>query len=224
MTDFKAVFWDFGGVFTSSPFTAFNRFEREQGLPENFIRTLNSINPDTNAWARYERNTIDLAQFDRLFEQESRAAGHPIPGSTVVELLYGELCPLMPAALRYCRAAGLRNACLTNNMQLSDDAMAAIARQRAAVFDEVRELFDLILESSKTGVRKPDPQFYRIACERLDVCPAQVVYLDDLGINLKPARALGMSTIKVIEPLQALRELEQLLELPLLKTINPEND
>jgi putative hydrolase of the HAD superfamily len=222
MTDFKAVFWDFGGVFTSSPFAAFRRYEQEHGLPKDFIRRVNTTNPDSNAWAQYERNTIGLAQFDQLFEQESRAAGHALPGSKIIELLYGELRPQMVAALHCCRDAGLRNACLTNNMHLDDDALAAIAHKRAAVFDEVKSLFDLVLESSKAGVRKPDPQFYRIACEQLAVQPAAVVFLDDLGINLKPARALGMTTIKVAEPEAALQQLGNLLNLPILTTIAAE--
>jgi putative hydrolase of the HAD superfamily len=108
-------------------------------------------------------------------------------------------------------------------MHLGDDALAAAARKRAAVFDEAKQLFDLVLESSKAGVRKPDPRFYQLACEQLDVQPAEVVFLDDLGINLKPARALGMTTIKVVEPETALQQLENLLNLPILKTINPEN-
>jgi putative hydrolase of the HAD superfamily len=217
---FKAIFWDFGGVFTSSPFAAFRRYEQEHGLPRDFIRGVNSRDSDHNAWARFERNDIDLAQFDRLFEQETRTAGHAVPGRIVVELLYGELRPVMVAALRYCKQQGLRNACLTNNMRFDDSAMAETARRRAAVFDQVSGLFDEIIESSRVGVRKPDPQFYRIACGQLAVTPQQVVFLDDLGINLKPARALGMTTIKVTDPMEALRELETVLELPLLQTIN----
>ena len=76
-------------------------------------------------------------------------------------------------------------------------------------------LFDVVLESSKIGVRKPEPRIYELACEALEVEPADCVFLDDLGINLKPARAMGMTTIKVVEPGDALAELEQVVGFPL---------
>jgi putative hydrolase of the HAD superfamily len=73
----------------------------------------------------------------------------------------------------------------------------------------VAGLFEFVLESSKVGVRKPEPAIYLMACERLGVRPEETVFLDDLGINLKPARALGMATIKVDDPDRALAELEE---------------
>lgn len=220
MNIIKAIFWDFGGVFTTSPFEAFNRYEQEHGLPQNFIRSINSTNPDDNAWAQFERNDIGLAEFDRLFEQESSAAGHPVAGEVVVKLLYGQLHPEMVAALHCCKQHGLLSACLTNNMQFEDDAMVQTIKQRDASFAEVTAMFDLVQESSKVGVRKPDPRFYQMACEQLDVVPEQVVFLDDLGINLKSARALGLTTIKVVDPMQALGELETVLAIPILEFLS----
>lgn len=210
----QAVLWDFGGVLTTSPFEAFERFEREHGLPPNFIRTINATNPDHNAWARLERNEIDFETFDRLFEEEARAAGHPVRGARVLELLSGDLRPRMVEALRRCKAR-FKTGCLTNNISHSGTDPEAEGDERAKAFREVLELFDLVLESSKVGIRKPDSRFYLMACEKLDIRPEEAVYLDDLGINLKPARGLGMTTIKVVDPDDAIRELEGVLGIPL---------
>jgi putative hydrolase of the HAD superfamily len=206
----KAVFWDFGGVITTSPFEAFNKFEREHHLPQNFIRTINATNPDINAWAQLERNAITLEEFDREFEQQTRSAGHPIRGIKVLELLGGDLRPEMVQALRRCQA-NFRTACLTNTMKIGRGSDEQLAGKRAAKFEKVMELFDHVIASSDVGMRKPDLRFYEMACEIVEVAPGQVVFLDDLGINLKPARAMGMTTIKVTDPQMAIKELEAVL-------------
>ncbi len=210
----KAVLWDFGGVITSSPFDAFKKFELDNNLPENFIRMINSTNPDTNAWARFEKSQITVEDFDREFEQETRAAGHTISGLTVLGLLSGDLRPEMVEALRRC-SENFQTACLTNNVNVGEGQGVPLSQERMAGFQQVMQLFDLVIESSKVGVRKPDPRFYEMACEMLKISPDQAVYLDDLGINLKPARAMGMATIKVGEPGPALKELEGLLGISL---------
>ena len=201
----RAVIFDFGGVILSSPFEAFARYEAEHGLPEGFIRQLNATNPDTNAWARLERSEVSIDEFCSLFEVEARAAGHELSGREVIGMLSGELRPAMVEAVRRCRER-LTTACLTNNWVSFDDFPDTA---RADGRDGVLDLFHHIVESSKVGVRKPDPRFYEIACELADVEPHEVVFLDDLGVNLKPAKAMGMTTIKVGEPLAALAELEQ---------------
>lgn len=211
----KAVFWDFGGVITSSPFEAFRRFERDNGLPQDFLRGVNAVNPDDNAWARFERSELDLDGFDRAFEAETRAAGYPVPGRKVIELLGGDVRPEMVQALRAIRAR-YRVACITNNVRAGQGPSMHASAERAREIAEILALFECVIESSKLGMRKPDPRIYQYACERMGVRPEEVVYLDDLGINLKPARALGMTTIKVVEPKAALEELGALLELPLL--------
>jgi putative hydrolase of the HAD superfamily len=211
---FKAVFWDFGGVLTTSPFDTFNRFERENHLPVDFIRTINANNPDTNAWAKLERNEISLEEFDRLFERESRLAGHPISGLRVLELLAGDLRPDMVEVLRRCKRH-FCTACLTNNMNFGDNTDNGFKSGRAKGFQEVMALFDYVIESSKLGIRKPDPRFYEMACEIVKVEPGQVVFLDDLGINLKPARTMGMTTIKVGEPDKAIDALQDVLKIAL---------
>lgn len=211
---FKAVFFDFGGVFTSSPFEAFNRYEAERGLPRDFIRRLNAANPDANAWARLERNACTIDEFCTAFEAEARALGHEVSGREVLALLAGELRPEMVAALRRVRAR-YKTACLTNNVAMGEGPAMMRSPEKAAEIAEVMALFDAVIESSKVGVRKPEPAFYRLACEALGVEPGEVVFLDDLGVNLKPARAMGMTTVKVTSPGQAIAELEGLLGLPL---------
>lgn len=210
----EAIFWDFGGVLTTSPFDAFSRFEQENGLPENFIRKINATNPDTNAWARLERSDSSLEEFDREFEQETRSAGYAVRGAEVLELLTGDLRPEMVAALQTC-GRHFPNACLTNNIKSGAGGEGKISADRASEFGQVMALFDYVVESSKVGIRKPDPRFYEMACKIVKVDPARVVFLDDLGINLKPARAMGMTTIKVTSSAQALNELEKVLGLGL---------
>jgi putative hydrolase of the HAD superfamily len=208
----KAVLWDFGGVLTMSPFEAFKKYEQKNKLPENFIRMINATNSDTNAWARLERSEITLEEFDREFEREARAAGHALRGLTVLGLLSGDLRPEMVEALRQCHEHFLTG-CLTNNVHVSEERGMKLSEERGVAFKDVLSLFDVVVESSKLGVRKPDPRFYERACQMLEIHPSEAVYLDDLGINLKPARAMGMTTIKVTEPQQALEELGALLGL-----------
>ena len=200
----EAVIWDFGGVFTSSPFEAFNRYEAEKGLPRDLIRTVNATNPDTNAWALFERAEIDAEGFDRLFHEESTALGHPVPGREVLPLLSGHLRPAMVDALLACKAV-FKVGCITNTMASSHSPGSDTPMVSA--MGRVMPHFHAIIESSKAGVRKPDPRIYLMMCEQLQVEPTACVYLDDLGINCKPAAALGMHAIKVTSGEQALADL-----------------
>jgi len=203
----EAVIWDFGGVFTTSPFEAFARYEAEKGAPKDIIRRINTANPLENAWALFERAAIDAAGFDALFLEESTAQGFPIPGRDVLPLLRGQLRPRMVAALKACKAH-FKVGCITNNMATSHSPGAGADQQAAGAMGQVMPLFDAIIESSKAGVRKPDPKIYLMMCDLLAVKPEACVYLDDLGINCKPAAALGMRAIKVSGVDQALAELE----------------
>ncbi len=207
----RAAFFDFGGVILSSPFEAFNGFEERRSLPHDFIRTINATNPDTNAWARFERSEVGFDEFCELFEAECRAQGHEVVARELMPLLAGEIRPEMVEAVRRCRAH-LVTACLTNNwVGFTDFPERAPAGGR----QEALTLFDHVVESSKVGVRKPDPRFYEIACELAGVQPSEVVFLDDLGVNLKPAAAMGMTTIKVVDPKEALRALADVVGFPL---------
>jgi putative hydrolase of the HAD superfamily len=203
---YQAVLWDFGGVITSSPFAGFNRYDAERGLPLDFIRRVNATDPDTNAWAQFEANRIDIETFDHLFLAESTAAGHAIPGREVIALLSGDVRPRMVQVLRRVKR-DFKIACLTNNVRAGKGPGMSRSEASAERVREAMALFEHVLESSREGLRKPQPEFYLLACERLGVNPARVVYLDDLGINLKPARELGMTTIKVVSEAQAIRDL-----------------
>ncbi len=202
----RAVLWDFGGVLTTSPFDAFNRFEEQRGYPQDFIRSINATNPDRNAWAQLEANRISAQEFDRVFRDESSAAGHAIHGADVLGLLDGEVRPRMVQVLERVKQ-DFRVACLTNNIRPRNHPSNDTDTPRARAVDAVMNLFEHILESSVEGMRKPETRFYQLACSRLQVEPTEVVYLDDLGINLKPARALGMTTIKVVSEHQAIDDL-----------------
>ena len=203
----RAILWDFGGVFTTSPFEAFARFEAAHGLPKDFIRSINSTDPDTNAWARFESSGIDVDEFDDAFRLEAEARGHSVRGKDVLELLSGDFRPRMAAVLAECRRH-YRVGCITNNMKKAGDGPAmAQDDDKARRAQEVMAMFEIVVESSVEGVRKPNPRISQIACERLDVKPSETVFLDDLGINLKPARAMGMTTIKVVTETQAIDEL-----------------
>ncbi len=210
----QAVLWDFGGVILTSPFEAFRTYEREANLPEDFIRMLNARNPDANAWAKMERSEVGLAEFVALFEAEAAAHGHKLDGWRVLKAISGDIRPQMVEALRRCKAS-FRVACITNNMKHGEGPGMARSPDKAAAVAEVMALFEHVIESSKLGFRKPDPRIYRHACELIGVPPERCVYLDDLGINLKPARALGMRTIKVGDPDVAIAELEAIVGIPL---------
>jgi putative hydrolase of the HAD superfamily len=201
---FEAVIWDFGGVLTSSPFEAFTRFEAERGLPADIIRRTNAANHLENAWAKFERAEVDIETFDRLFATESLALGAEVRGRDVLPLLSGDLRPEMVEALRHIKAK-FKTGCITNNLPANAIGSAG---GRTLYIAEVMALFDHVIESAKIGLRKPDPKIYRMMVEALGVEPKRCIYLDDLGINLKPAREMGMTTIKVVGAKQALMELE----------------
>lgn len=201
MNSIRAVLFDFGGVITSSPFEAFARYESERGLPSGFLRSVNARDHHTNAWARLERSELTPDQFDAAFADESAALGHRVPGADVLALLVGVPRPRMLAALGALRTAGFSLGCLTNNVLVDD----------TGPFATIAAAFDAVVESSRVGVRKPEPRFYEIACERLAVEPAHCVFLDDLGVNLKPARDMGMTTIKVVDADEALDRLSAIV-------------
>ena len=200
----EAVLFDFGGVILSSPFEAFAAYEKEIGLPTDTIRKINATDPDSNAWAQFERREVSTEEFVLLFEEEALALGYELEAQRILEGLHGSLRPSMVEALSKC-SSKFKTAMLTNNItpmgeqDLDEDVQKVV------------EIFDLLIESSIEGCRKPEEKFYEVACERLDVKPENCVFLDDLGINLKPARAMGMTTIKVIDPEDAIKELYEIL-------------
>jgi len=201
----RAALFDVGGVILTSPFDAFGRYEAEHGLPEGFIRRINSTNPDSNAWALLERADVSFDEFCNLFEAEAKEAGGELDAREVMALLAGEVRPEMVEAVRRCHER-LKTGMLTNNWAVDDEG---------GRLDVLLPLFDVVVESSKVGVRKPDPAFYELACTELGIEPAEAVFLDDIGANLKSARAMGMTTIKVTDPDEAIAELESVVGFPL---------
>ena len=210
----RAVLWDFGGVMTESPFIAFRRFETERGLPLNFLRDINARNHDHNAWAQFERSELSPREFDQAFADESRAAGHEVRGLDVIDLVYGRIQPEMVNALKACKGH-FTNACVTNNVSAGAGRGIDRDSSRAEEWKKISALFDIVIESSKIGVRKPEPRFFELTCAELGITPDQAVYLDDLGTNLKPARKMGMHTIKVEDHAKAIAELEDVLDMKL---------
>ena len=209
-----AVLWDFGGVILSSPFEAFNRYEAETGLPKDFIRSLNARNPDTNAWAKMERSEVSLEGFVALFEEEARQQGHKLDGWRILQSLSGDIRPQMVEALRRCKAA-FRVACITNNMKSRRRPRHGAQRRegegRRRDHDAVRACRGI----EQARLSQARSAHLPHACELMGVPPERCVYLDDLGINLKPARALGMRTIKVGDPDVAIDELQAMVGIPL---------
>ncbi|MFL2829469.1 MAG: HAD-IA family hydrolase [Alphaproteobacteria bacterium] len=202
---YKAIIWDFGGVITSSPFEAFNEFEEANSLPKDIIRTINSENPDMNAWAQFESNSITIGQFNDLFLKEAKAKGFDIKGRDIIKLLKGSIRENMVSFLRELKS-DFKLGCITNNVKSSSQ------ENTDNETEEVMSIFDHVIESSIVGIRKPNPEIYMMSCDALNVSPDQCIYLDDLGINLKPARELGMTTIKVIQPEDAIQEVRNLLK------------
>ena len=213
--NYSHVIFDFGGVITSSPFEAFNRMEAERGLPHDFVRRVNSTNPDNNAWAKFERAELDADGFDAAFAAEAEAMGHALDGASVIACLAGEIRPYMVAALDRLKVAGYGIGCITNNVKAGRGAGMARNADTAVRVEAIMTCFDHVIESSKVGVRKPDPRIYQIMCDLFPVEPSACIYLDDLGINCKPAAGLGMHAIKVTDGEKALAELESVLGLGL---------
>jgi len=210
----RAVLFDLGGVVLGSPLEAIRDYERELGFERNAINRVAADTAPSGAWSRLERGEIDMPTFYRTFEQDCARAGLGIDARTLMERMAAASAPRpqMLAAIGRLRDEGLRVGALTNNWAHAGDE----AGGRSDGTRALRDRFDIFIESSVEGLRKPDPRIYALACERLESPPETVVFLDDIGHNLKPARALGMATIKVESPDEALRELESVLGLSLL--------
>jgi putative hydrolase of the HAD superfamily len=204
---FRAVLFDLGGVVLDSPLHTIARYEREHGIPEGFLNSVVRDTGPTGAWSRMERGELSGAEFCDAFDLECEARGHLLPAAAVLERISQENKPrpAMVEALRRLRARGLTTAALTNNWRGDGNDRHGL-----------RPLFDHFIESSVVGLRKPDPAIYRLAFTTLGAPAETIVFLDDIGANLKAARELGVTTIKVVDPLSALRELESLLGLPLV--------
>jgi len=205
-----AVIFDLGGVVLGSPLHAIARYEREAGIPAGFVNRVVVATGPSGAWSRLERGELRVEDWIPAFERDCAEAGQRLSAARMMEAIRGasEPRPSMIAAIRAIRARGLRVGALTNNWVAEEPSANRLGQ-------ELRELFDAFVESALVGLRKPDPRIYEHACRELGVLPAASVFLDDIGANLKTARALGMHTIKVDTPEQALAELESALGFPL---------
>ncbi len=206
MSDYRAVIFDFGGVLTVSPLLGMRSYCEQAGIPWDSLRTLFAL--ENGAWSRFEMSALSEDEFVPAFELEASGIGHTLDGRDFLQAFFAGMAmrPEMVAVVRTLRRQpDLRVGCITNNIRVASG-------RRHSLLDE---LFDVVVESSKVGMRKPNPAIYTLACELLGVQPQQAIFLDDFGINLKAARALGMATIKVDETLAAIGELEHLLSIPL---------
>lgn len=199
---FRAVIFDIGGVVVGSPLHAIAEFERAHDLPAGWINRHIAQSGSQGAWARLERGELTLQQFTSVFEQECLSAGQNIDASALMEAVRASTLPRpeMIRAIERIRSSGLRTGAITNNW--IDEGSSV---------DALEYLFDVFVESARLGLRKPDPRIYLYTCEQLAIDPSQAVFLDDIGRNLKAARELGMTTIKVDNPTAALAELEGML-------------
>jgi len=203
---FEAVVFDVGGVVVGSPLHAIAAYERDLAVAENAINRVVVETGPEGAWSRLERGELRLEAFFPLFEAECAGAGIGVDARELMRRVEAVAAPIpeMLEAIGRIRAAGLRTAALTNNWVADDGGMRALA-----------DRFDVVVESAVVGLRKPDPRIYELVCAELRVEPRAAVFLDDIGRNLKPARALGMTTLKVVDPRAALLALEELLDIEL---------
>ena len=210
----RAVIFDLGGVVLGSPLHAIAAYERELGLPANAVNRVVAATAPHGAWSRLERGELSMEAFYTAFEADCAAAGHRLSAREMMARMSAAARPRpsMLRAIGTIREAGLLTAALTNNWAHAEPGSAVVDDGTRAL----REHFDVFVESSVEGLRKPDPRIYSLACDRLGIEPPEAAFLDDIGANLKPARELGMHTIRVTEPEQALRELEAVIGLTLL--------
>ena len=207
--DFRAVIFDLGGVVFPSPFEAFDAYDHANALEPGTVRALIRVSSEEGAWAALERGELHFDDFALALEAEAVSHGFELDATQLMRGVASGLGPRpqMLTAIERIRAAGLRTAALTNNWATPDGHGSPSGRAQPA--------FDVVVESAVEGLRKPDPRIYELTLERLGVDAREAVFLDDLGINLKPARALGMTTIKVVDTDRALADLETLLGIPL---------
>ena len=201
---FGAVIFDLGGVVLESPLPAITAYETETGLPPRFVAQLVVAGGADGPWARLERGELNARAFGAAFEQQAVAAGSRLDGAMLLGRIAQTTVVRAPmlAAIRRLRATGIRVAALTNTWAAPD---------RPSRVEPLRREFDCFVESFRVGMRKPEPRIYELVCRQLDVSPAASIFLDDLGGNLKPARAMGMTTLKVGDATPAIVDLEHLL-------------
>jgi len=204
--DIAAVVFDLGGVVLDSPLRVFECFEQQRGLPPHFISELVITTGAEGAWSRLERGQLSMEEFAQAFSAEAKARGQELDAGQLMQALEEatDIRPQVAEMISDLRRFGLRTAALTNNWPSEDQERK---------IDVLRPLFDVVVESFRVGMRKPEPAIYSLVLSQLGMSGERTVFLDDIGYNLKPARELGMHTIKVTDPNVAMSELVQLLGL-----------
>ncbi|MEO9255495.1 MAG: HAD family phosphatase [Tepidiformaceae bacterium] len=207
MTQLTAALFDIGGVLTASPVTRIQKYCAEHGISDEARHTL--FVPHDGPWSRFERSELTTLEFAAEFDRVAGTSDSK-RGSLFMEWFFKGFEPRleMIAVVKYLRGR-VKLGAITNNVARDEPAV-----RRTSGLD-IQSLFDVVIESAIVGVRKPEPRIYELACEALAVEPHEAVFLDDLGANLKGARALGMTTIKVDHTLAAIDELEAALGFPL---------
>ena len=206
----KTIIFDFGGVITNSPIDGFKLLEEKHGYDKGIITNINMNNPDNNAWAKSERGEIDISTFLNEFEKEALLIGQRINAKEILQQLYGSLRENMINKIKLLsNSKKYKLICLTNVLKGVD---IFTPKERVEAVKNVMSYFDIIYESYKLNMRKPEARIYKYILKELNIEPKETVFLDDLGMNLKSARQLGINTIKVIDPDDAIYELDQILE------------
>ena len=206
----KTIIFDFGGVITNSPIEGFKNLEKTHGYSKGLITGINMNNPDNNAWARSERGEIEIDTFLSQFEQEALEIGHDINADEILIQLYGSPRPIMiKKIISLSKSNKYKLICLTNVLKGIKKFMP---KEREEVVNNIMSYFDKIYESYKIGMRKPEARIYEYIIKDLEINPKETVFLDDLGMNLKTARQLGINTIKVVDPIEAIKTLDQFIE------------
>ena len=206
----KTIIFDFGGVVTNSPIEGFKKLEKTHGYSKGLITRINMNNPDNNAWARSERGEIEIDTFLSQFEQEALEIGHDINADEILIQLYGSPRPIMiKKIISLSKSNKYKLICLTNVLKGIKKFMP---KEREEVVNNIMSYFDKIYESYKIGMRKPEARIYEYIIKDLEINPKETIFLDDLGMNLKTARQLGINTIKVIDPIDAIKTLDQFIE------------
>ena len=206
----KTIIFDFGGVITNSPIEGFKNLEKTHGYSKGLITGINMNNPDNNAWARSERGEIEIDTFLSQFEQEALDIGHDINADEILIQLYGSPRPIMiKKIISLSKSNKYKLICLTNVLKGIKKFMP---KEREEVVNNIMSYFDKIYESYKIGMRKPEARIYEYIIKDLEINPKETIFLDDLGMNLKTARQLGINTIKVVDPIEAIKTLDQFIE------------
>jgi putative hydrolase of the HAD superfamily len=205
---YKAAIFDIGGVLTHSPVTRIKQYCADNGIHDGVRVAI--FGPEDGPWSRFERSELTREGFAGEFDRHISVCETKATGPAFMEWFFqgfGER-PEMVGAVRYLKGR-VKLGAITNNVSRDEPAQT-----RTSGID-LPSLFEVIVESAIVGYRKPEPQIFQIACEQLGIEANEAVFLDDLGANLKGARALGMHTIKVDDTLSALDELEAALGIPL---------